>query len=394
MPIVERLTPEVRASVFYFTLYMTAGAGVVYGGIWLEGKGMSAGEIGIINAVPVLVMMAINLVVGRIADRASDWRQTIVIGALIGAVMPIGLFFVSDFWWILLFWTLNGIPMAAIAPVSDAAAMRLTRRRGTDFGFIRAMGTVGYMLVIIVTGYVVAWLGGGAYVPLFFGFAILRGLAGLLLPRFRAAKDEPAAPPPVAQATRILQVMKPWFLLPLIGWSMVFGTLMVLANFQGILWKAQGIGEDVIGILIAVGALSEAVMMFGYKWVARGFKARHLILFSALVMAARMVAMAFSPPVPVLLALQGLHSVCFALGILASMSFIANWTSESIAAEAQSFFVVLQQAMSVVALVGFGWLVGLMGAQAYAFAGLFALIGAGLIWSSLRLQPKTTATPA
>ncbi len=41
--------------------------------------------------------------------------------------------------------------------------------------------------------------------------------------------------------------------------------------------------------------------------------------------------------------------------------FIANWTSEDIAAEAQSFFQVLQQGFSVVGAVGVRWLVGLMG---------------------------------
>ena len=44
------------------------------------------------------------------------------------------------------------------------------------------------------------------------------------------------------------------------------------------------------------------------------------------------------------------------------MQFIANWTSEDIAAEAQGFAFVLQQGISIVALVGFGWLVALYGA--------------------------------
>src|SRR5690606_7832109 len=101
----SRLTPELRATGFYLTIFMTAGTITVYGGIWLSGMGMSAEQIGIINAVPVLLMLALNLVVGRIADRARDWRQVIVAGALLAALMPVGLFFVDGFWGILLFWT-------------------------------------------------------------------------------------------------------------------------------------------------------------------------------------------------------------------------------------------------------------------------------------------------
>ncbi|MHB0987015.1 MAG: MFS transporter, partial [Sulfuricella sp.] len=103
---VPRFSPELRATAFYFTFYMSAAAGTVYAGIWLQQKGMSSEQIGIINALPVLVMLVLNLVVGRVADKASDWRQVIVIGALAAGVIPIGLFFVHDFWGILLFWTL------------------------------------------------------------------------------------------------------------------------------------------------------------------------------------------------------------------------------------------------------------------------------------------------
>jgi PPP family 3-phenylpropionic acid transporter len=184
-------------------------------------------------------------------------------------------------------------------------------------------------------------------------------------------------------------VMKPWFLLPLIGWSMVFATHLILNAFQGLLWKEQGIPELVIGILIALGAAAEAAMLFAFKRFSGRFPARMLILASAVVATLRWVAMGLSPDVPVLVALQLLHSVTFALGFMGCVHFIANWTSEEIAAEAQSFFQVLQQGFSVVALVAFGWLIGIVGAHAYFVAAGFAAIGGVLIWLSMQMmQPK------
>jgi PPP family 3-phenylpropionic acid transporter len=382
------LTPELRSTVYYFTFFTTSGAATVYGGIWFQEKGLDATQIGIINALPVFIMLVLNIVVGRIADRASDWRQVIVIGALLGGIIPVGLFFTYEFWGILLVWTLGAIPLSAVGPVADAATMRMTRRNGTDYGAIRAWGTVGYMIAIYLTGQIVTSLGGGAFLPFFVGLALLRGLASLGLPNFRAPKDKQTLA--AKGASRLGEVMKPWFLLPLVGWSMVFATHLILNGFQALLWKEQGISDLIIALLIALGAASEAGMMFVFKRFNARVPARLLILASAIVSVVRWIAMGFSPDVVWLVPLQLLHSVTFALGFMGCVHFIANWTSEDIAAEAQSFFQVLQQGFSVVALVVFGWLVGLMGAHAYFAAAGLAALGGLLIWLSMQMmQPKT-----
>ncbi len=387
---VRVVSPELRAAAYYFTIFMAPGVATAYAGIWFTDRGLSPGEIGIINALPVFLTLLFNLLVGRIADRASDWRTVIVVGSILAGVVPIALFFADGFWGILLVWTLAALPIAVVAPVLDAATMRMTRRNGTDYGAIRATGTIGYMAIIFVTGYVIAWFGGATFLWLFVGVSILRGLVALALPKFRAPKDDRLAGQPAAKgAVHLLEVMKPWFLLPLIGWAMIFGTHLLLNAFQALVWKEQGIGEDIIGLLITVGALSEAAMFFAFVKFSKRFSARFLILVSALVSVARWIAMGFSPGVEILFALQLLHGVTFAMGYIGCVSFIANWTSEDIAAEAQSFFQVLQQAMSVIVLLGFGVLFAVLGAGGFFASAAFAFVGAGLIWLSLRMkQPK------
>ncbi len=382
-------SPELRATAYYFTAFMTSGASTAYAGIWFQDRGLSAGEIGLIGSVPVFIMLVLNLVVGRLADRASDWRQVIVIGAMLGGLIPIGLFFVHGFVGILLVWTLAAIPMAAIGPVADAAALRMTKRNGTDFGFIRAWGTVGYMAVIVITGQIVTWFGGGVFLPFFVGLALLRGAVALQLPNFRAPKEEQTLAQTLG-ASRMRDVMKPWFLLPLIGASMVLATHLVLNSFQALLWKEQGLPDLTIAILIALGAASEATMMFVFKRFIGRFPARTVMLAAAIVSALRWVAMALAPDVAILVPLQLLHSVTFAMGYMGCVHFIANWTSEDIAAEAQSFFQVLQQATAVVAVAAFGWIAGAYGVHAYFASAAFAAVGGALIFVSMRLMARKT----
>lgn len=389
-----RLSPEVRAAIFHSTVFGTTGMASVYFSIWLTNRGIGPNQIGIINAAPVLLILGINVLVGRIADRARDWRSVILVLALIGGIVPIAMFFVSGFWAILLFWTLAMLPGYAVVPVIDAATLRMTRRRGTDFGGIRAWGTVGFMVVTAVAGPIIGWAGDGAFVPLFVLLALARAIASLQLPEFRAggeAKPLPVAPAAaVARAPgRLGQLLKPWFVSALLGLGIVYSTHGAQAAFGALLWRDQGVPEALIGPLIAVMAASEATMMFLWNRLKVKISARHLILFACLVAAARWSIMAFSPPVWLLFLLQLLHCITFAVSYFGGVYFIANWTNEDVAAEAQGFSYVLQQAMSVISVLGMGVAVAAFGTFAWLALGIYALCGAGFVLVSLRLVGPT-----
>jgi len=378
-------SPELRASIYHFMVFGSTGISSVYFAIWLSNRGITPDETGVITAVPVLTMLAINVLVGRLADKANDWRQVIIILSLIAGAVPIGLFFVSGFWGILLIWTLCVVPASATVPVIDAATLRMTQRRGTNFGVVRGWGTVGYTVSTALAGPILSLAGEGAFLPLFLGLSLLRALISLQLPRFRAPDHAAAAAG--EPKSRLKDVLKPWFVLPLVGLGIVYSTNGALSQFAALLWRDQGIDEAIIGPLIAIGAAAEAVMMFFWRRLNIKVSARHLIIFAAVVGAIRWGAMGFSPPVWVLAILQLLHSVTFAVSYLGGIYFIANWTSEDIAAEAQGFSYVLQQGMTVVALLGFGWFTAQLGAGAWFVLAAYSLVGGALVWISLLLRP-------
>jgi len=183
--------------------------------------------------------------------------------------------------------------------------------------------------------------------------------------------------------------MKPWFVLPIFGSAVVVATHAIINAFAALVWKEQGIPDATIGALIAIGAFAEAAMMFTWRRIGARFSARAALLVAALVTVVRWAGMGFGPPVWVLVFLQLLQSLSYALGYLGTVHFIAKWTSEDIAAECQSFFVVLQQIVTVIVVSGFGWLAGFMGAAAFFVAAAFAVVGALCIWISMRLrQPQ------
>ncbi len=390
-------SPEGRTALFYLSVFAIPGATGAYLGIWLYDKGLSAGEIGWFNSVPILLTLVFNLYVGRLADRAPDWRSVIIIGALLSGLLPAGMFFVDGFWWLLVVWTLMSLPFGLVMPVIDAAALRMTRRNGTDFAVVRAFGTLGYLIALAGTAWAAQSFGGGVFLPLVLGITLTRAALSLLLPRFRApATKDPATATLTATrlaTSRLAEWLKPWFLGPVLAFALVQGLHFILGTFAGIVWRANGIAEGWVGPLLALGAVAEVTVMFMFKRVAGQFGARHLILFAMLVSALRWGAMTCNPPLILLALLQLTHGITFGLTYLGLMNFIANWTSEDVAAEAQSFATVVQLGVVVLVLSGFGYLIDGFGIHAFA-AGIFvSLLAAALVFWSLRVLPGTeTAT--
>ena len=189
------------------------------------------------------------------------------------------------------------------------------------------------MIATAVAGPLIAWLGDAAFPPLFIALALLRGLLSLQLPQFRAPDHVRKAVTP----GKLKAVLKPWFMLTLLGIGVLYSTHSAFGAFSALLWRDQGIPGEVIGPLVATMAAAEALMMFLWKRLKLKIPARNLIILACLIAAFRWTAMAFSPPVWVLFLLQTLHAFTYAMGYLGGMYFIANWTSEDIAAEAQGF---------------------------------------------------------
>jgi PPP family 3-phenylpropionic acid transporter len=382
----DRLSPELRAALFHFTVFGSTGAASAYLAIWLSGRGISAGEIGIINAAPVLMMLSANMLIGRLADRASDWRVMIVILALISGAAAVGFFLVSGFWGYLLVWTLTAMPAGALVPIVDAATLRMTTRRGTDFGFVRAWGTVGYTVATAATGLVVGWLGPVAFVPIFVAFSVLRAGLALPLPRFRA--PAPAdLPRHAATGTRLRDLMALWFLLPCLSFALIQSTHLFLGTMGALVFDLYGVPEGLIGILIAVSAAAEAAMMFAWRRVARRMSARLMLIIACVVCTVRWLIMAMNPPIPLLFLLQASHGITYPFAYFGLIQFIATWAPEDIAAEAQGFSSALTMGVTVVALVVFGWLVGAIGGLAYIAAAVLTFAGALAAWGSIQLRP-------
>jgi len=383
-------SPELRASLYQFTVYLPGAVSAVFLGIWLSQHGLPADQIGLVNSLPMLGLLLLNIIVGRIADRADDWRTAIIVLSIAAAVAPIGLYFVNEFWGILLVWSLCTMSNGLIAPVIDAASVRMTRRNGTDFGMVRAWATVGYVVGAAGIGYFLTLMGSAGFVTLYIIMTVLRVVLGFQLPRFRAPAPEVTLAS-TAGPSRLRDSLQLWFVLPLLAFALVNSSNALIGGFAALLWHQNGIPDYFIGPLLAVAAAAEAVLMFAWRRFGGRVAARTMILVAAVAGLIRFTVMAFNPSVEVLFLVQMLHAFSFGIGYFGVVHFIANWTNEANAAEAQGFANMLQTGASMLALIVFGVLVEHFGPHAFFYSTVTATAAIVCVVISLRIRPPKDA---
>lgn len=384
-------SPELRASIYQFTVYVPGGVASVFFGIWLSEHGIPGEQIGIINALPTLCLLLLNIIVGRIADKADDWRTALIYISIASALAPLPLYFVSEFWGILTIWALTATSNGLVAPVIDAASVRMTRRNGTDFGVVRAWATVGYVFAAGGLGLLLNVMGSGAFVTLYIVTVLVRAALAFLLPRFRSPAPKvtlaDVAPDALPPASRLRDSLKLWFVLPLLAFALVNSSNALIGSFAALLWHENGIPSYFLGPLLGVAAVGEAILMFAWRRFGGRVTARNMILAGALAGLLRFTIMAFNPPVEVLFFTHLLHAFSFGMGYFGVVHFIANWTNEANAAEAQGFANMLNMATAMTALIVFGVLIEHFGSYAFFYSTITSLLAIGCVFWSLKLMP-------
>jgi PPP family 3-phenylpropionic acid transporter len=358
--------------------------------LWLADLGIGPERIGLINALPLVSVVFLSIFVGRLADRAEDWRGVIIVCSAIATAAPLALYFVRDYSAIALVWTLALLPVLAMIPVVDAATIRMATRVGVPYGSIRVWGTIGYIAAALLAGWVMQGHREALFVPLLLAISAVRLAASLFLPALRAPEHGSSnpSPPRASLANETKALLQPWFLLPVVAGALLNASHSALNGFGPLLWRNEGLSEGRIGVYLAIGPISEiAAMLLAGRIIAR-FEPRLVLTVCCGIGALRWIGMT-APPYPALVvALQSMHMATFGLGYVALVVFADAAADRRTAAQAQSFVGTARNIASILAFALFGLLAGKFGAGVYYAAAATSGLGAILCGGSLMLHPE------
>jgi PPP family 3-phenylpropionic acid transporter len=94
----ERRRFAVRVSLLFAAIAAIIGTSMPYLPVWLDWTGLSASEIAVITATPLLVRMVVTPVIAFAADRAGDHRKFLIGLSWAGLLALLALAQARGFW--------------------------------------------------------------------------------------------------------------------------------------------------------------------------------------------------------------------------------------------------------------------------------------------------------
>ena len=321
-----------RLAGFYAAAFLTVGLLMPYLPLWLESRGLGAGEIGTVLALTTWTKVAASPVAAGLADRLGRRRPVML--ALSAATVAAFVFYYAAadaFWTLALAAALLGMCFPPLMPIGENLCMLAARIRRFDYGRVRLWGSLAF-----VAG---AWGGGAligddvAAVPLLaIGGAALVALACAALPDVRT---EPSARSFAGVGTLL---RRPSFLVFLAVASLIQASHAAYYGFSALHWRAAGHDAFTIGALWAEGVAAEVLLFAVSGPAVRRAGVAPLFALAAAAGAVRWCAIGATGDLAVLIAVQALHGATFGAAHLAAMHYIRRTVPPALSATAQALY--------------------------------------------------------
>lgn len=191
MPIISARPALVLA---YFTYFGVLGIFVPYFGLFLDGRGLNSADIGLLLAIVTASRIVGPTVWALIAERSGKPQSVMRLGALLAAIGWLSSFADYGFWPLLAGFTLFSFFWTAILPQLEVATFAFVNDDTRAYSRIRTAGSVGYIVLVMLSGWLYQRFG-SEFLPLSaLLFLILLLLSLFLLPRASLASEHNSEP--------------------------------------------------------------------------------------------------------------------------------------------------------------------------------------------------------
>lgn len=327
----------VRMWLFFGGYFVFGGVMLPFFPVWLEARGLSDVEIAQVIAIPTLFRVFLTPFAGAFADRVRNRRFAVILFTVPAAIVFVFAYPATGFLPLLLvtgaaitLWTLAILP-------AEALTLTGVRRYGLDYGRMRVMGSVAFIVANLTSGALLTLLWPDAiYFFLLFALvtsAVVSFALPVTPPAIRALDD--AAKPDTRPSRAVLGNRA--FLMLVTAVGLIQATHAMLYSFGSIEWASLGYSGFEIGFFWAFALAGEIALFAWSRPLLRRFGAHGLLIVGALATSLRWSLFPFAPATGFVgfALLQALHGLTFGATYVGTQQLIVRLVPERMTASAQ-----------------------------------------------------------
>ena len=334
----ERRAVNVRLSLLFAAIFFVTGSTLPYLPVWLAWRDLSAPQIAIISACPLLVRVFLTPAIAFAADRFGDHRACLILLAWLALASQALLAQMHGFLAILLACLLLGVAWTSIMPLAEAIAIRGMTAVSLDYGRMRLWGSISFSAAALAGGLVVERFSPQALFYLLIAGAAVLVAAAHALPQPRGGDISPPRRPRLGARHVAALLGSPTFLLFLLAAGAIQAAHAAFYTFGTLHWRSLGLSTLVAGQLWTVGIAAE-ILVFAYSAaLLRRLGAISVLVLAAVAAVVRWSAMAFDPALWLLFALQALHGLTFGAAHVGAIHVLARLVPEAQGGTAQAVY--------------------------------------------------------
>jgi len=380
---------RLRTALSYCAPLFVNGIALPFFPIWLAGLHFSDREIGLILAVPMVVRVFVIPIVGMLADRVDERADVLLWSGGLSLLTAIALYWTSDFWPVLLVYSIQGATYAPYVPIVESIAISGVRRWGFDYGSMRVWGSIIFIVSTLLGGAMISRWGSTMVLPAMVAGFVLTTLVAFLCPRIgptRRRNDPMSLPSPTGGSLR-----SPQLLITMIGVSVQQSSHAMLYAFASIYWRELGFSGTKVAILWSIGVAAEVMVFFLSKMLSRRFSAWTLILFGSVVCVGRWLLFPINLGFAGYFVLQCLHAFTFACVHTGIQRRIVASVQETQEASAQgAYFFYNGMCLGLMTLAS-GYLYAWFGLASYYVMAGAAAVGLVMVVFARNLEPRNAS---
>ena len=343
-----------KFQVFYFLLIGAVGCFTPYINVYLEQSiGLNGSQIGLITAISLILGVCVIPLWGIIGDKTRKYNLMLMISLAASIVV---LYFYSKqtvYIGVIVFALMLEVARLGSTPMADTITMNYTAKIGGNYGSIRGMGSLGYMLGSMAVGFLADMYGLDG--PLFTSYILLLGIALFIFFTFPKAdpKEEEKEKPQKGNFKELLTNKNFIFILVLIMITQIVVDSSGAYAGNHLISTLKG-DNSLISWLTFVQVLPEFLFLMVASQIIKRLGYKKFFTIATALMAIRLFVYAFIPNSYVFVLISIVHCLGVACSTVASLAYIREVVNPAVFGTA---ITLLNAAMSIAKAI-YGYIFG------------------------------------